>query len=144
MRKIFNRNIILIASAVISIILLGGNPASADDYHREMPVVIPFANANGWPNGPARIEFQVPGGTYYITLEVNQTPVDVVGVASVVHIGLEAYTVDTMGNYSCTGWQTNFWRVQTSVSISGDGILGVQFSTIAPLGAAGTLTVDRL
>ncbi len=106
-------------------------------------VVVPFSGPTGWPP-PAVMRFHVPAGTYYITLQVDRATWDHPGVADAVPLGIGAHGQDARrGVYNRQPWRTGLGFVATQVYVAEDSVLYVSFSTLAPLGARGILTIQE-
>ena len=124
-----------IASAMMIFCLaVGGNNAIAGQKTiNNLKVTIPYSSPNG-SGSPAKMNFRVSSGTYYITLQVDRASWDKAGVADLVPVGLGANG----------GWKTGLGFVSTKIHISRRSQLSVKFSTLAPAGARGRLKITRL
>jgi hypothetical protein len=124
----------LASVAMIFCWIIGVNNAIAgQNTIYNLKVTIPFSSPNG-SHSPAKMSFDVPTGTYYITLQVDRASWDKPGVADLVPIGLGANG----------GWKTGLGFVATKIHISGKSQLSIKFSTLAPAGARGRLKITRL
>lgn len=113
----------------------------------EQNVVIPFSEPGGVINKPASMSFTLPRGSYKITLRVARAKWDrnVDSLAQHVPIGLGAYCVTRdLREVNKQPWKTANGVVSTQISVPDGAVLQVVFSTIAPHGAKGLLTIENL
>lgn len=134
--------------AAVAITCLLSFPASAGEkVVEDRLVTIPFAAPGGVAGRSADMTFRVPvPGTYYISLQVDRASWDAPGIADAVPIGLGAHVLKFQGQkpYNPTPWNTGLGLVTVEIYVAdAQDFLQVNFSTSAPLGARGKLTIEK-
>jgi hypothetical protein len=129
-----------VAVLVVLCLVFGTQELYAKDkVVQELKVMIPFSMKGSPP--PAEMEFPLPSGSYYISLQVDRASWDKPGIADLVPIGISACGIKDGKEYNNTGWVTGLGFVATKTSLVGKSKLCVRYSTSAPAGARGILKI---
>ena len=113
-----------------------------DKVVHELKVMIPYSMKGSPP--PAKMEFPLSSGSYYISLQVDKASWDKPGIADFVPIGISACGIKDGKEYNKTGWVTGLGFVATKTNLVKKSKLCVRYSTSVPSGARGILKITRI
>lgn len=143
MEKKLKTTALVLMIGLLVLLMLPGT-AQAGKFVRSIPVEIPFNLDEYTGYGVAWVDITPGPGYYRITLEVVRAPWDVVGVNGVVPIGMRSYVKSGKYKLEDSGWRTGLWKKMTYVRLTNNQTIRVEFSTSAPAGALGKLTIEEV